>query len=95
MWVFDIWPLHDSCTYIVIVHQVKMGRDHTIYAISPGFVRFYKERWLSGDRRFVGLVLERGQTLPRDEAAFGRSRYCGLVNHNSNRVASHDNNNML
>lgn len=56
-----------------------MGRDHTIYAVAPGFVRFYKQKWLRGERRFVGLVLEKGETLPRDETARGRSRYCGLV----------------
>ncbi|KAJ7510035.1 ribosomal L27 protein-domain-containing protein [Mycena galericulata] len=60
--------------------HVKMGRDHTIYAVAPGVVRFYKEKWMRGERRFVGVVLERGEVLPRDEAARGRSRYCGLVN---------------
>ncbi|KAI4517550.1 ribosomal L27 protein-domain-containing protein [Schizophyllum commune] len=59
--------------------HVEMGRDHTIYAVAPGFVRFYKQKWLRGERRFVGLVLEKGETLPRDETARGRSRYCGLV----------------
>jgi large subunit ribosomal protein L27 len=59
-----------------------MGRDHTIYAVTPGFVRFYTEKWLRGQRRFVGVVLERGQKLPRDEAKLGRSRYFGLVNLN-------------
>ena len=62
--------------------QVKMGRDHTIYATAPGFVRFYKEKWLSGHRKFVGVVLERGEKLPRDETSFGRSRHFGLVNLN-------------
>ncbi|KAF7305062.1 Mitochondrial 54S ribosomal protein [Mycena kentingensis (nom. inval.)] len=60
--------------------HVKMGRDHTIYAIAPGFVRFYKQKWMRGERRFVGLVLDRGEVLPRDEENRGRSRYCGLVN---------------
>jgi large subunit ribosomal protein L27 len=60
-----------------------MGRDHTIYAVAPGVVRFYKKKWMAGERKFVGVVLERGETLPRDEAAHGRSRYCGLVNLNS------------
>ncbi|KXN91503.1 54S ribosomal protein L2, mitochondrial [Leucoagaricus sp. SymC.cos] len=63
--------------------HVKMGRDHTIYATAPGFVRFYKEKWMRGTRRFVGVVLERGEVLPRDEAGRGRSRYFGLVNLNS------------
>ena len=68
--------------------QVKMGRDHTLYAIAPGVVRFYKEKWMRGERRFVGVVLKRGEVLPRDEAARGRSRYCGLVNLNSPTLKS-------
>lgn len=60
-----------------------MGRDQTIYATTPGFVRFYKEKWMRGYRRFVGVVLERGEVLPRDEKDCGRSRHFGLVNLNS------------
>ncbi|KAL4067690.1 ribosomal L27 protein-domain-containing protein [Scleroderma yunnanense] len=60
--------------------NVKIGRDHTIYAIAPGFVRFYREKWMSSERRFVGVVLNRGEKLPRDEATLGRSRYCQFVN---------------
>jgi large subunit ribosomal protein L27 len=59
-----------------------MGRDHTIYATVPGFVRFYKEPGLRKDRRFVGVVLHRGEKLPRDEAVLGRSRYTHIVNLN-------------
>jgi large subunit ribosomal protein L27 len=66
----------------LFVLQVKMGRDHTIYAITPGFVRFYREKHLSGQRKFVGLVLNRGEKLPRDEVTLGRSRYFGLVDLN-------------
>ncbi|KIJ69331.1 hypothetical protein HYDPIDRAFT_105926 [Hydnomerulius pinastri MD-312] len=60
--------------------NVAMGRDHTIYATVPGYVRFYKERLARSDRKFIGVVLDRGEKLPRDEAALGRIRYCGLVN---------------
>lgn len=59
-----------------------MGRDHTIYALVPGFVRFYSKKHMNGERRYVGVVLERGDKLPRDEAERGRSRYFGLVNLN-------------
>jgi large subunit ribosomal protein L27 len=59
-----------------------MGRDHTIYAVAPGVVRFYKTKWLRGERKYVGVVLERGEKLPRDETSLGRSRHCGLVNLN-------------
>jgi large subunit ribosomal protein L27 len=55
-----------------------MGRDHTIYADVPGYVRFYREKRGGHFRKCIGLVLNRGETLPRDEAEFGRSRYFGL-----------------
>lgn len=55
-----------------------MGRDHTIFALVPGFVRFYRKKHLSGFRRYVGIVQKRGETLPRDVASLGRSRYFGL-----------------
>ncbi|KAF4576708.1 60S ribosomal protein L27 [Pleurotus pulmonarius] len=67
--------------------HVKMGRDHTLYATAPGYLRFYREKWLRGERKFIGVVLQRGEVLPRDEQARGRSRYCGLVDHN-NLIAS-------
>jgi large subunit ribosomal protein L27 len=60
-----------------------MGRDHTLYATVPGYIRFYKEKWMRGERKFVGIVLSRGEKLPRDEQALGRSRFFGLVNLNS------------
>lgn len=59
-----------------------MGRDHTIYAMVPGYVRFYKIPGMRKDRKYVGVVLNRGEKLPRDEAALGRSRYTHLVNLN-------------
>ena len=57
-----------------------MGRDHTIFALVPGYVRFWKEPGSRKDRKYIGLVLNRGEKLPRDETALGRSRFCGLVN---------------
>lgn len=68
--------------------QVKIGRDHTIYATVPGFVRFYKEKHMRGERNFVGVVLERGDKLPRDEVTRGRSRYCGLVDRSSSEYGT-------
>lgn len=62
---------------------MKFGRDHTLYATVPGYVRFYKQKWMRGERKFVGVVLNRGEKLPRDEQALGRSRFFGLVNLNS------------
>ena len=69
--------------YHSLAAQVKMGRDHTIYATVPGYVRFYKEPGLRKDRRYVGVVLNRGEKLPRDEAELGRSRYTHIVDLNA------------
>ena len=60
-----------------------MGRDHTIYATAPGYVRFYKESKLRRVRKYVGVVLNRGEQLPRDEAELGRSRYTHIVDLNA------------
>ncbi|KAI0345340.1 ribosomal protein L27 [Trametopsis cervina] len=60
--------------------HVKMGRDHTLYATIPGYVRYYKEPHRGGDRKFVGVVPNKNEKLPRDEASNGRSRYTHLVN---------------
>lgn len=63
--------------------HVGMGRDHTLFALVPGFVRFYSKPYMNGERRYVGLVLNRGEKLPRDEASQGRSRYFGFINLNA------------
>lgn len=65
-----------------------MGKDHTIYALVPGYVRFYKQKYMRGERKFVGVVLNRGEKLPRDESELGRSRYFGLVNVNTPQTVS-------
>lgn len=71
-----------QCLFILIPCQVGIGKDHTIFALTPGFVRFYKQKYMRGERKYVGVVLNRGEKLPRDEAEYGRSRYFGLVNVN-------------
>ncbi|KAH9930735.1 ribosomal L27 protein-domain-containing protein [Fomitopsis serialis] len=70
--------------------HVGMGRDHTLFALVPGYVRFYKETRMRGDRKYVGIVLERGDKLPRDEAALGRSRHFGFVNLNASASEEQD-----
>ncbi|KAI8883640.1 hypothetical protein K501DRAFT_184014 [Backusella circina FSU 941] len=43
--------------------HVGIGKDHTLYALEPGFVRFYKDPQ-QPKRRLVGIVYERETTLP-------------------------------
>ncbi|CAE7057397.1 unnamed protein product [Rhizoctonia solani] len=70
--------------------HVGIGKDHTLYALAPGFVRYYTRPnpTSRGQRRYVGIVQERGEILPRDEAAHGRSRYFGLVQLNPSIVTN-------
>ena len=58
-----------------------MGKDHTLFALVPGYVRYYSlpNPTSRGQRRYVGIVQERGEKLPRDESARGRSRFFGKV----------------
>ena len=54
-----------------------MGRDHTIYALQKGFVRYYRDPDRHADRKYIGVVFERGMELPRARGA-SRWRRCGL-----------------
>ncbi|EMD38282.1 hypothetical protein CERSUDRAFT_93812 [Gelatoporia subvermispora B] len=63
--------------------HVKMGRDHTLFAVAPGFVRFYKKPRDRSERRYIGIALTRDEKLPRNEGSFGRSRFFGLVDLNA------------
>ncbi|KAL9124892.1 MAG: hypothetical protein Q9217_005829 [Psora testacea] len=68
--------------------NVGMGRDHTIYAKEKGYVVFYKDKWRGKGyggagrgndyRKYIGLVFERGESLPRPEGR-ERARRLGLV----------------
>ncbi|KAG2116653.1 ribosomal L27 protein-domain-containing protein [Suillus discolor] len=54
--------------------QFHPGQNNRVATIlymppHPGFVRFYKQKWLRGDRKFIGVL--------------GRSRFFGLVDLNA------------
>ncbi|GAB7364222.1 hypothetical protein MBLNU230_g4772t1 [Neophaeotheca triangularis] len=51
-----------------------MGRDHTIHAAAPGYVRYYRDPARHPDRRFIGIVFEKGQSLPQPHHAVRRRR---------------------
>lgn len=48
--------------------NVGIGKDHTIWALEPGYVRFYLDPF-HPLRKYVGVVLKREHTLPKDHWA--------------------------
>jgi hypothetical protein len=56
-----------------------MGRDFTILASEPGWVKFYTDAQdkTGGRRKYVGVALRRGQELPTKPTA-PRQRRLGL-----------------
>ncbi|KAF2091043.1 60S ribosomal protein L2, partial [Saccharata proteae CBS 121410] len=55
-----------------------MGRDHTIHATQPGYVKFYRDPYLHPKRQYIGVVFSRNDTLPRAPHA-ARRRRLGLI----------------
>ncbi|KAL8789338.1 MAG: hypothetical protein Q9195_006865 [Heterodermia aff. obscurata] len=55
-----------------------MGRDHTIFATQKGYVTYYKDPDKHPDRKYIGVVFERGMKLPVSPHA-PRKRRLGLV----------------
>lgn len=55
-----------------------MGRDHTIYAQQAGYVKYYRDPARHPKRQYIGVVFERGQTLPYPRNA-PRQRRLGMV----------------
>ncbi|KAI8975024.1 ribosomal L27 protein-domain-containing protein [Mycotypha africana] len=43
--------------------NVGMGKDHTLYALERGYVKFYKDSE-QPKRKFVGIVYDREASLP-------------------------------
>lgn len=41
-----------------------MGRDHTIYALEAGFVKFYKDPERHPDRQYIGVAFNKEDKLP-------------------------------
>ncbi|GAA6034823.1 hypothetical protein JCM8097_009316 [Rhodosporidiobolus ruineniae] len=62
--------------------HVARGRDHTLFALVPGFVQYYRDVVRGKERKLVGVVSSPDDRLPRDESALGRSRYFGKVDLN-------------
>ena len=54
-----------------------MGRDHTISALVKGFVRYYRDPARHSGRKYIGVVFEQKDRLPRPPNA-PRKRRLGL-----------------
>ncbi|KAH9464444.1 hypothetical protein MJO28_001878 [Puccinia striiformis f. sp. tritici] len=71
--------------------DVYISKDHTLHAAIPGYVKFYRDptgenvgyRALSlrrqGMRKFVGVVADPNEQLPRNLPETGRARYFNLI----------------
>lgn len=57
-----------------------MGRDHTIFALQPGYVKYYRDPLKHPKRQYIGVVFERSQTLPQPPNAVRRRRL-GMLAH--------------
>lgn len=53
--------------------NVSIGRDHTIFALSPGYVRYYRDP-KHPKRKFIGVVHRPTQVLPTPPNAASRRR---------------------
>ena len=58
--------------------NVGMGRDHTLFALETGYVKFYRNPRLHPKRKYIGVTFERDETLPKDPTA-PRRRRLGMV----------------
>ncbi|KAL9093609.1 MAG: hypothetical protein Q9159_000138 [Coniocarpon cinnabarinum] len=49
--------------------NVGIGRDHTIFALETGYVKYYRNPMLHPKRRYIGVVFDRSQKLPSSPTA--------------------------
>jgi len=54
------------------------GRDHTIHAGAPGYVRYYRDPARHPTHKFIGIVFKKTQTLPQAPHA-ARRRQLGML----------------
>ncbi|KAJ9072517.1 54S ribosomal protein L2 mitochondrial [Entomophthora muscae] len=54
-------------TGMILFRQRGMGRDHTLFALTPGYVKYYKQTdQFEKTRRYVGVTHEPKTQLPLD-----------------------------
>lgn len=54
--------------------NVGLGRDHTIYALEAGYVKYYRNPRVDPKKRYIGVVFDKTQTLPTPLNAARRRR---------------------
>lgn len=59
--------------------NVGMGRDHTLFALQPGYVKFYNDPKDTKPRRYIGVALNEMDVLPTPKTE-PRKRRLGLIN---------------
>lgn len=79
--VFETLTILRLAVLYLPTNQVGMGKDHTLFALEPGYVRFHTNdstgtagRIHRQERRYIGIALTREEQLPRE----GRSRRLGV-----------------
>ncbi len=55
-----------------------MGRDHTIFALATGYVKYYRDPVLHPKRQYIGVVFDKADRLPYPRHA-ARKRRLGMV----------------
>ncbi|KAK2811537.1 hypothetical protein FQN50_002160 [Emmonsiellopsis sp. PD_5] len=55
-----------------------MGRDHTIYSLATGYVRYYLDPARHPNRKYIGVVFDKADKLPAPRNAVTRRRL-GMV----------------
>lgn len=58
--------------------NVGMGRDHTIFALQTGYVKYYRDPERHLDRKYIGVTFERDDKLPPNRSA-PRKRRLGMI----------------
>ncbi|QPH04067.1 hypothetical protein C2857_000708 [Epichloe festucae Fl1] len=51
-----------------------MGRDHTIHSMATGYVKYYRDPSRHPDRKYIGVVFDKADTLPYPQHAERKRR---------------------
>lgn len=64
-----------------------MGRDHTIHSTATGYVKYYRDPQRHPDRKYIGVVFDKADTLPYPAHA-ERKRRLNMTAHPIREVAA-------